>query len=141
MLEFIGTVAICAAGLWLARYLWNFWRFRQSINAVEALASAVKAKADFVATSTGHDAAEKTYFIAICLKSLADSLSYGKIANTLIAETQLDVLDGMIESPDDVAFYMDRPVDLIANIRLGLVRARESFVLLYQATAHKPLRR
>lgn len=141
MLEFIGTVAVCAAGLWLARYLWSFWRFRQSISAVEVLASAVKSKADFVAAKAGADAAEKTYFIAICLKSLADSLSYGKIANTLIAGTQLDVLDGMIGSPDDVAFYMDRPVDLIADTRLGLVRARESFVLLYQAAAHKPFRR
>lgn len=141
MLEFIGTVAVCAAGLWLTRYLWSFWRFRQSINAVEALASAVEAKADFVAAKAGADAAEKTYFIAICLKSLADSLSYGKVANTLVARTQLEVLEGMIESPDEVAFYMDMPVYLIADIRLGLMRARESLVLLYQATAHKPFRR
>lgn len=56
MLEFIGTVAVCAVGLWLVRYLWSFWRFRQSINAVEALASAVKAKADFVAAKAGADA-------------------------------------------------------------------------------------
>jgi len=133
MLEFIGTVAICAAGLWLVRHLWNFWRFRQSINAVEALASAVKAKADFVATSAGHDAAEKTYFIAICLKSLADSLSYGKVANPLIAGTQLEVLEGMIGSPYDVAFFMNKPVDSITEIRRRLVRARESFVLMHRA--------
>lgn len=139
MLEFIGTVAVCAVGLWLVRYLWSFWRFRQSINAVEALASAVKAKADFVATSAGHDAAEKTYFIAICLKSLADSLSYGKVANPLIAGTQLEVLEGMIGSPDDVAFYMDKSVDSITEIRLGLMRARESFVLLHRAMGSRPV--
>lgn len=138
MLEFIGTVAICAAGLWLARYLWNFWRFRQSINAVEALASAVKAKADFVATSAGHDAAEKTYFIAICLKSLADSLSYGKVANPLIAGTQLEVLEGMIGSPDDVAFYMGKSGSSITMIRLRLVRARDYFILLHRAMGGRP---
>lgn len=139
MLEFIGTVAICIAGVWLVRYLWNFWRFRQSINAVEVLASAVKAKADFVAANAGHDAAEKTYFIATCLKGLADSLSYGKVANPLIAGTQLEVLEGMIGSPDDVAFYMDKPVDSITEIRLGLVRSRESFVLLHRAIGSEPL--
>lgn len=139
MLEFIGTVAVCAAGLWLARYLWSFWRFRQSINAVEALASAVKAKADFVAAKAGTDAAEKTFFMAICLKSLADSLSYGKVANPLIAGTQLEVLEGMIGSPDDVAFYMDKPVDSITEIRLGLVRARESFALLHRAAGSRPI--
>lgn len=139
MLEFVGTVAICAACLWLARYLWNFWRFRQSINAVEALASAVKAKADFVAANAGHDAAEKTYFIAICLKSLANSLSYGKVANPLIAGTQLEVLDSMIGSPGDMAFYMDRPVDSLTDMRLGLVRARESFVLLHRAMGSNPI--
>lgn len=139
MLEFIGTVAVCAAGLWLARYLWNFWRFRQSINAVEALASAVKAKADFVAAKAGADAAEKTYFIAICLKSLADSLSYGKVANPLVAETQLDVLEGMIGSPDDVAFYMDKSADSITEIRLQLVRARESFVFLHRAMVSRSI--
>ncbi|OQP70597.1 hypothetical protein IA54_016340 [Xanthomonas phaseoli pv. syngonii LMG 9055] len=139
MLEFIGMVAVCAAGLWLARYLWSFWRFRQSINAVEALASAVKAKADFVAAEVGADAAEKTYFIAICLKSLADSLSYGKLANPLIAGTQLEVLEGMIGSPDDVAFYMDRSVDSLTDIRLGLVRARDLFVLLHRAMGSSPI--
>ena len=139
MLEFIGTVAVCAAGLSLTRYLWSFWRFRQSINAVEALASAVKAKADFVAAKAGADAAEKTFFMAICLKSLADSLSYGKVANPLIAGTQLEVLEGMIGSPDDVAFYMDKPVDSITEIRLGLVRARESFVLLHRAAGSGPI--
>ena len=139
MLEFIGMVAVCAAGLWLARYLWNFWRFRQSINAVEALALAVKAKADFVAAEAGADAAEKTYFIAICLKSLADSLSYGKLANPLIAGTQLEVLEGMIGSPDDVAFYMGKSVESITEVRLGLVRARESFVLLHQAMGSRPI--
>jgi hypothetical protein len=61
-------------------------------------ASAVKAKADFVAAKAGADAAEKIYFIATCLKSLADSLSYGKVANPLIAGTQLEVLEGMIGS-------------------------------------------
>jgi len=138
MLEFIGTVAVCAAGLWLARYLWGFWRFRQSISAVEVLASAVKSKADFVAAKAGADAAEKTYFIAICLKSLADSLSYGKVANTLIAGAQLEVLGAMIESPDEVAFYMDRPVDSIDEIRLRLVRAYDSFILLQHAMVKKP---
>ncbi|MEE7545871.1 hypothetical protein HF319_01340 [Xanthomonas sp. Kuri4-1] len=138
MLEFIGTVAICAAGVWLARYLWNFWRFRQSINAVEALASAVKAKADFVAASAGHDVAERTYFIAICMKSLADSLSYGKVANPLIAGTQLEVLEGMIGSPSDLAFFMDKPVEALTGLRLGLARARESFVLLHQAMGSRP---
>ncbi|MBV6811592.1 hypothetical protein KWH19_17915 [Xanthomonas campestris pv. pennamericanum] len=139
MLEFIGTVAVCAAGLWLARYLWSFWRFRQSINAVEALASAVKAKADFVAAEAGADAAEKTYFIAICLKSVADSLSYGKLANPLIAGIQLEVLEGMIGSPDDMVFYMDRSVDALTDMRLGLVRARDSFVLLYRAMGSSPI--
>lgn len=139
MLEFIGTVAVCAAGFWLARYLWSFWRFRQSINAVEALASAVKAKADFVAAKAGADAAEKIYFIATCLKSLADSLSYGKVANPLIAGTQLEVLEGMIGSPDDVAFFMERPVESITKIRLGLVRARESFVLLHRAMGSRAM--
>ncbi|MDH4909530.1 hypothetical protein ACWA5G_03415 [Xanthomonas axonopodis pv. ricini] len=139
MLEFIGTVAVCAVGLWLVRYLWSFWRFRQSINAVEALASAVKAKADFVAAKAGADAAEKTFFMAICLKSLADSLSYGKVAIPLIAGKQLEVLEGMIGSPDDVAFFMDKSVDSITEIRLGLVRARESFVLLHQAMGSKSL--
>jgi len=139
MLEFIGTVAVCAVGLWLVRYLWSFWRFRQSINAVEALASAVKAKADFVAAKAGADAAEKAFFMAICLKSLADSLSCGKVANPLIAGAQLEVLEGMIGSPDDVAFYMDKPVDSITEIRLGLVRARESFVLLHRAMGSKPI--
>lgn len=81
MLGFIVTVEICIAGVWLVRYLWNFWRFRQSISAVKVLASAVKEKADFVAPNAGHDAAEKAYFIAICLKDLADSLSYGNVAN------------------------------------------------------------
>ncbi|MGV1110344.1 hypothetical protein, partial [Xanthomonas translucens] len=108
-------------------------------NAVETLASAVKAKADFVAAEAGADAAEKTYFIAICLKSLADSLSYGKLANPLIAGTQLEVLEGMIGSPDDVAFYMGKSVDSITEIRLGLVRARESFVLLHRAMGSKPI--
>ena len=139
MLEFIGMVAVCAAGLWLARYLWSLWRFRQSINAVEALALAVKAKADFVAAEAGAVAAEKTYFIAICLKSLADSLSYGKLANPLIAGTQLEVLEGMIGSPDDVAFYMGKSVESITEVRLGLVRARESFVLLHQAMGSRPI--
>lgn len=133
MLEFIGMVAVCAAGLWLARYIWSFWRFRQSINAVEVLASAVKAKADFVAAKAGADAAEKTFFMAICLKSLADSLSSGKVANPLIAVTQLEVLEGMIGSPDDVAFYMNKPLSSITEIRLRLVRAHESFVLLNRA--------
>ncbi|WP_223214315.1 hypothetical protein [Xanthomonas cucurbitae] len=82
---------------------------------------------------------QKTYFIAICLKSLADSLSYGKLANPLIAGTQLEVLEGMIGSPDDVAFYMDKSVDSITEIRLGLVRARESFVLLHQAMGSRPI--
>lgn len=139
MLEFIGTVAVCAAGFWLARYLWSFWRFRQSINAVETLASAVKAKADFVAAKAGADAAEKTYFIAICLKSLADALSYGKVATPLIAGTQLEVLEGMIGSPSDVAFFMDKPVEALTELRLGLVRARESFVLLHQAMGRRPI--
>lgn len=133
MLEFIGTVAICAAGIGLARYLWSFWKFRQSINAVEALASAVKMKADLVAANVGHDAAEKIHFVAICLKSLADSLSYGKAANPLIAETQLEVLEGMIGSPEDVAFFMGKPIESITEISLGLVRARDSFVLLLRA--------
>ncbi|UNK57470.1 hypothetical protein MNQ95_15310 [Pseudoxanthomonas daejeonensis] len=133
MLEFIGTAAICAVAFWVARYLWNFWKYRRSVNAVEALAIAVKARADFVAASAGHDAAEKIYFVAVCFKSLADSLSYGKVANPLIAETQLDVLERMIGSPDDIAFFMGRPVESIAEIRLGLVRARESFVLLHRA--------
>lgn len=136
MLEFAGTVAICAAGVWLARYLWNFWRFRQSINAVKALASAVKAKADFVTASAGHDAAEK---IAICLKSLADSLSYGKVANPLIAGTQLEVLEGMIGSPGDAAFFMNRPVEALTGLRQELARARESFVLLHQAMGSRPI--
>ncbi|OOX17727.1 hypothetical protein Xazr_11460 [Xanthomonas campestris pv. azadirachtae] len=139
MLEFVGMVAVCAVGLWLARYLWNFWRFRQSINAVDALASAVKAKADLVAANAGHDAAEKTYFMAICLKSLAKSLSYGKVANPLIAGTHLEVLEGMIGSPEDVAYFMDKPVEAITEIRLGLVRARESFILLHRAMGSKPI--
>lgn len=70
MLEFIGMVAVCAAGLWLARYLWSFWRFRQSINAVEALASAVKAKADFVAAEVGADAAEKPTLLQSASRAL-----------------------------------------------------------------------
>ncbi len=139
MLEFIGTAAICAAALWGARHLWNFWQYRRSINAVEALAVAVRAKADFVAASAGHDAAEKTYLIAVCLKSVADSLSYGKAVNPLIAGTQLDVMDRMIESPDDIAYFMDNPAESITDIRLGLVRARESFVLLHRAMGSRPL--
>ncbi|OOW62124.1 hypothetical protein Xlen_09190 [Xanthomonas campestris pv. leeana] len=139
MLEFVGMVAVCAVGLWLARYLWNFWRFRQSFNAVDALASAVKAKADLVAANAGHDAAEKTYFMAICLKSLANSLSYGRVANPLIAGTQLEVLEGMIGSPDDVAFYMDKSLNSIADIRLRLVRAREYFILLCRAMGSRPV--
>jgi len=135
MLEFAGIVAICAACIWLARYLWSFWRFRQSINAVEALASAVRAKADFVAAKSGPNAAEKTYFIAICLRSLAHSLSYGQVANSLIVGTQLEVLEGMIESPDDLAFYMNDPGCSIKKMRLHLVRARESFILLCRTFA------
>ncbi|MGV7175313.1 hypothetical protein [Xanthomonas axonopodis] len=77
--------------------------------------------------------------MAICLKSLADSLSYGKVAIPLIAGKQLEVLEGMIGSPDDVAFFMDKSVDPITEIRLGLVRARESFVLLHQAMGSKSL--
>ncbi|MEA9769908.1 MULTISPECIES: hypothetical protein [Xanthomonas] len=141
MLEFIGTVAVCAVGLWLARYFWNFWRFRQSISAVEALASAVKSKADFVAARAGADAAEKTYFISICLKSLADSLSYGKVANPLIAGTQLEVLEGMIGSPEDVAYFMNKPVEAIIEIRLGLMRARDSFALLHRVIGVSQMRR
>ncbi|KOR40177.1 hypothetical protein ADT25_20165 [Xanthomonas oryzae] len=139
MLEFVGMVAVCAVGLWLARYLWNFWRFRQSINAVNTLASAVKAKADLVAANAGQDASEKTYFMAICLKSLANSLSYGRVANPLIAGTQLEVLEGMIGSQEDVAYFMDKPVEAITEIRLGLVRARESFILLHRAMGSKPI--
>jgi hypothetical protein len=139
MLEFIGTVAICAFVIWVARYLWNFSQYRKSINQVETLAAAVKAKADFVSSSAGHDAAEKVYFIAVCLKSVADSLSYGKLANPLIAATQLEVLEGMIASPDDIAFFMDKPENSITEIRLGLVRARESFVLLHQAMRNRPM--
>lgn len=133
MLEFIGTVAVCAAGLWLARYLWSFWRFRQSINAVEILASAVKAKADFIAANAGHDTAEEAYFVAICLKSLADSLSYGKIASSLTAKAQLEVLERLISSPADISFYTGHSVDKVANLWRELVRARDSFVLLYRA--------
>ncbi len=139
MLEFIGTVAICAVALWIARYLWNFWQYRKSINALEELAAAVKAKADFVASSAGHDAAEKVYVIAVCLKSVADSLSYGKLANPLIAGTQLQVLESMIASPDDIAFFMGRPENSVTEVRLGLVRARESFVLLHQAMGSRPM--
>ncbi|WP_111265316.1 hypothetical protein [Marilutibacter maris] len=133
MLEFIGTIAICAACLWLVRYLWRFWRYRQSISTVEALALAVKAKADFVAINAGSDAAESPYFIAACLKGLADSLSYGSIASPLVAKAQLNVLEQMIGSPDDVAFIMDRSIESITDIRLGLIHARESFILLHQA--------
>lgn len=139
MLEFIGTAAICAVALWGARHLWNFWQYRKSISAVEALAIAVKAKADFVAVSAGHDAAEKTYLIAVCLKSLADSLSYGKVASPLIARTQFEVLEGMIGSPDDVAFFMDKPVESVTEIRVRLVCARESFVLLHRAAGSRPI--
>lgn len=139
MLELIGVAAICAAALWFVRYLWNFWQYRQSINAVEALAAAVRTKADFVSSNVSPDAAEKIYFIAVCLKGLADSLSYGKLANPLIAETQLQVLDGMIASPDDIAYFMDRPERSITEIQLGLVRARESFLLLHQAIGSRPL--
>ncbi|UKE63563.1 hypothetical protein KM539_09065 [Xanthomonas translucens pv. poae] len=133
MLEFVGIVAICAACIWLARYLWSFWKFRQSINALEALASAVKAKADFVAAKAGPEAAEKTYFIAICLKSLADSLTYGRIANLSIAGKQLEVLDEMLKSPEDVAFYMDRSINSVADIMHCLLGARDSFVSLHRA--------
>jgi hypothetical protein len=139
MLEFIGTLAICAFALWLARYLWNFLQYRKSISQVETLAAAVKAKADFVSSSAGQDAAEKIYFIAFCLKSVADSLSYGRLANPIIAETQLDVLEGMIASPNDIAFFMDKSENSITEIRLGLVRARESFVLLHQAMRNRPI--
>jgi hypothetical protein len=139
MLEFIGTVAICAVAIWAARYLWNFWQYRKSINALETLAMAIKTKADFVASSAGPEAAEKTYVIAVCLKSVADSLSYGKLANPLIARTQLQVLEGMIASPDDIAFFMDKPINSITEVRLGLVRARESFVLLHQAMGSRPM--
>jgi hypothetical protein len=133
VLEFIGIVAICAVLLWVASYLWKFWQYRQSIHSVEALASAVKAKAAFVASIEGHDAAEKVHLIAVCLQSVADSLSYGKIANPLIVGTQLQVLDSITESPGEIAFFMDRPESSVAEIRLGIVRARESFVLLCQA--------
>ncbi|MCC5088634.1 hypothetical protein [Xanthomonas campestris] len=139
MLEFIGTVAVCAVALPVARYLWNFWQYRKSINAVEVLAAAVKAKADFVSSSAGYDAAEKVHVIAVCLKSVADSLSYGKIANSLIAGTQLQVLESMIASPDDIAFFMDKPENSITEVRLGLVRARESFVLLHQTMGSRPM--
>jgi len=42
-------------------------------------------------------------------------------------------------SPDDVAFFMERPVESITKIRLGLVRARESFVLLHRAMGGKAM--
>ena len=134
MLELIGTLAICAACLWLVCYLLRFWQFRQSITILERLAIAVKVKGDLVSANMGSDAAEKTYLIAACLKGIAASLTYGRIANPAVADTQFQVLQGMIASPDDIAFYMDsRNLDAVVATRLALIRARDSFAQLYQA--------
>lgn len=133
MLEFIGTFAICVVALWVANYLWNFWNYRQSINAVEALAAAVQKRADFVSSKASPEAADNVQVIAACLHGVANSLNYGKLSNPSIAATQLQVLESMIASPDDIAFFMDKEINATTEIRLGLVRARESFVLLHQA--------
>lgn len=133
MLESIGTVAICAAALWGARYVWNFWQYRKSIGVVEALAISIKEKADFAAARTSPEEAESTYLIAALLKGVADSLSYGKLANPEVAGAQLRIVEGMIASPDDISFYTGQPMSSVTDIRLGLLRARESFVLLHQA--------
>ena len=132
-MEFIGMAAICMVVLWLVRYFWNFRTYRKSISAVEAIASAVKRKADLVATNAGPDAAEKTYLIAVCLKGVADSLSYGKLSNSFAVEAQLQMLSAMIESPDDIAFYLDRPVGSVGEFSDSLIKARESFLLLCSA--------
>ena len=133
MLEFIGTAAVCVVVIWLVRYFWNFRTYRKSIDAVELLASAVKRKADLVAINVGPDAAEKTYFIAVCLKGVADSLSYGKLSNSFAVEAQLQMLSAMIESPDDIAFYLERPVGSVGQFSDSLIKARESFLLLCSA--------
>ncbi len=49
------------------------------------------------------------------------------------------MLESMIGSPDDLAFYVDKPVDFIMEITLGLVWARESFVLLQRAAESRPI--
>lgn len=131
MLEFVGTLAVCAAVIWLIRYLWRFWQYRRSISVLEQLAVAIKVKGDLVATSLGQEAADSSYLIAVCLKGVANSLSYGNIASKELADTQLNILEGLIESPKDVAYYMDiSQIDSLVSIRMSLLRARDSFLML-----------
>ena len=131
MLEFIGTLAVCVGALWTIRYLWKFWRFRKSISALELLARAIKAKGDIVASSIGSEAAQNTYVLSACFQGIANTLSTGRLAGADVAVTQLQMLSTMIDSPDDIAFYLEQPIESVTDFSNSLMQARDSFLSLY----------